>query len=393
MMDAQPLYDLAPLARLMLLGVVIALGPLAWVWLRNRRSSPMRRLQALTVLTLFLTFDLVLFGAFTRLTDSGLGCPDWPGCYGNASPVGARAEISAAQEAMPTGPVTHGKAWVEMIHRYLATGVGVLIIVLTVTSWLQHRRARRGLAEAPPISPWWATFTLFWVCLQGAFGALTVTMKLSPAIVTLHLIGGLVLLALLCVQAVRHTQWAQSKLPVRLSPALRSGLVWTGILVALQVVLGGWVSTNYAVLACTTFPTCQGSWWPAMDFAQGFQVWRKLGMLQDGSHISFAGLTAIHYVHRLMAYVVLAALLALVWRLRKAAVLPVPARWLLALTLAQLVTGLSNVVLGWPLVAAVLHTGGAAALVVVLTWALVSSRAATAPQEFSAPPRASRVSA
>ncbi|MFN3436519.1 MAG: COX15/CtaA family protein [Acidovorax sp.] len=393
MMDAQPLYDLAPLARLMLLGVVIALGPLAWVWLRNRRSSPMRRLQALTVLTLFLTFDLVLFGAFTRLTDSGLGCPDWPGCYGNASPVGARAEISAAQEAMPTGPVTHGKAWVEMIHRYLATGVGVLIIVLTVTSWLQHRRARRGLAEAPPISPWWATFTLFWVCLQGAFGALTVTMKLFPAIVTLHLIGGLVLLALLCVPAVRHTHWAQGKLPVRLSPALRSGLIWTGILVALQVVLGGWVSTNYAVLACTTFPTCQGSWWPAMDFAQGFQVWRKLGMLQDGSHISFAGLTAIHYVHRLMAYVVLAALLALVWRLRKAAVLPVPARWLLVLTLAQLVTGLSNVVLDWPLVAAVLHTGGAAALVVVLTWALVSSRAATAPQEFSAPPRASRVSA
>ncbi len=393
MMDAQPLYDLAPLARLMLLGVVIALGPLAWVWLRNRRSSPMRRLQALTVLTLFLTFDLVLFGAFTRLTDSGLGCPDWPGCYGNASPVGARAEISAAQQAMPTGPVTHGKAWVEMIHRYLATGVGVLIIVLTVTSWLQHRRARRGLAEAPPISPWWATFTLFWVCLQGAFGALTVTMKLFPAIVTLHLVGGLVLLALLCVQAVRHTHWAQGTLPVRLSPALRRGLVWTGILVALQVVLGGWVSTNYAVLACTTFPTCQGSWWPAMDFAQGFQVWRKLGMLQDGSHISFAGLTAIHYVHRLMAYVVLAALLALVWRLRKAAVLPVPARWLLALTLAQLVTGLSNVVLGWPLVAAVLHTGGAAALVVVLTWALVSSRTATTPQEFSAPSRASRVSA
>lgn len=393
MMDAQPLYDLAPLARLMLLGVVIALGPLAWVWLRNRRSSPMRRLQALTVLTLFLTFDLVLFGAFTRLTDSGLGCPDWPGCYGNASPVGARAEITAAQEAMPTGPVTHGKAWVEMIHRYLATGVGVLIIVLTVTSWLQHRRARRGLADAPPISPWWATFTLFWVCLQGAFGALTVTMKLFPAIVTLHLIGGLVLLALLCVQAVHHTHGARGKLPVLISPALRKGLVWTGILLAVQIVLGGWVSTNYAVLACTTFPTCQGSWWPAMDFAQGFQVWRKLGMLQDGSHINFAGLTAIHYVHRLMAYVVLAVLLALVWRLRKAAVLPVPARWLLALTLAQLVTGLSNVVLGWPLVAAVLHTGGAAALVVVLTWALVSSRGVTAPQEFSAPSRASRVSA
>ncbi|MBB6560113.1 cytochrome c oxidase assembly protein subunit 15 [Acidovorax soli] len=397
MSDAQPLYDLAPLARLMLLGVLIALGPLVWVWLRNRKSTPLKRLQALTVLTLFLTFDLVLFGAFTRLTDSGLGCPDWPGCYGNASPVGARAEIAAAQEAMPTGPVTHGKAWVEMVHRYLATGVGVLIIVITVSSWVQRRQARQqGIAE-PPISPWWPTFTLFWVCLQGAFGALTVTMKLFPAIVTLHLIGGLVLLALLCVQAVRHAHWAQGRVAERIAPALRQGLLWTAVLVSVQIVLGGWVSTNYAVLACTSFPTCQGSWWPAMDFAQGFQVWRQLGMLQDGSHISFAGLTAIHYVHRLMAYVVLAALLALVWRLYKAAVLPVQARWLLALSLAQLATGLSNVVLDWPLLAAVLHTGGAAALVVVLTWALASSRstaaaatATAAPEESQAPQGASR---
>lgn len=394
MSDTQPLYDLAPLLELMLLGLLIALGPLAWVWVRNRRSSPMRRLQALTVLTLFLTFDLVLFGAFTRLTDSGLGCPDWPGCYGSASPVGARAEIAAAQEAMPTGPVTHGKAWVEMIHRYLATGVGVLIIVLTVSSWVQQRRARQGRAEAPPLSPWWPTVTLVWVCLQGAFGALTVTMKLFPAIVTLHLIGGLVLLALLCVQAVRHTHAAQGRLPTAISPPLRRGLAWVGLLLALQVVLGGWVSTNYAVLACTTFPTCQGSWWPAMDFAQGFQIWRKLGMLQDGSHISFAGLTAIHYVHRLMAYVVLAALAWLAWRLHRSGVLGAQTRWLAGLSVLQLVTGLSNVILDWPLVAAVLHTGGAAALVVVLTWAMVSSRAAVPqPREFSAPPGASRVSA
>ncbi|RQO79242.1 heme A synthase [Acidovorax sp. FJL06] len=393
MSEPQPLYDLAPMLELMLLGLVIALGPLAWVWVRNRRSSSLRRLQALTVLTLFLTFDLVLFGAFTRLTDSGLGCPDWPGCYGSASPVGARAEISAAQEAMPTGPVTHGKAWVEMIHRYLATSVGVLIIVLTVSSWVQQRRALRGAAEAPPLSPWWPTVTLLWVCLQGAFGALTVTMKLFPAIVTLHLVGGLVLLALLCVQAVRHTHAAQGRSLAVVSPALRQGLVWTGLLLALQVVLGGWVSTNYAVLACTTFPTCQGSWWPAMDFAQGFQVWRKLGMLQDGSHISFAGLTAIHYAHRLMAYAVLAALAWLAWRLQRSGALPAPTRWLAGLSVLQLATGLSNVVLDWPLLAAVLHTGGAAALVVVLTWALVSSRAASAPQEFSAPSGASRVSA
>src|SRR6218665_3482486 len=172
--DTQPLYDLAPLVQLMLLGLVIAVGPLAWVWARHRRLSPLRRLQALTLLTLFLTFDLVLFGAFTRLTDSGLGCPDWPGCYGNASPVGAHAEIATAQAALPNGPVTHGKAWVEMLHRYLALGVGVLISVLTLSAWVQHGRARRGAAQPPPISPWWPTATLLWVCLQGAFGALTV---------------------------------------------------------------------------------------------------------------------------------------------------------------------------------------------------------------------------
>ena len=393
-MDSQPLYDLAPLAQMMLLGIVIALGPVAWVGWRHRGSARGHRLQALTVLTLFLTFDLVLFGAFTRLTDSGLGCPDWPGCYGSASPVGARADIAAAQEAMPTGPVTHGKAWVEMIHRYLATGVGVLIIVLTVATWLQWRRARADSTVSPPVmSPWWPTFTLVWVCLQGAFGALTVTMKLFPAIVTLHLMGGVVLLALLCVQAVRHTQAVRGVQPAVLAAPLRLGVLVTGALVALQVVLGGWVSTNYAVLACTTFPTCQGSWWPVMDFAQGFQLWRPLGLLQDGSHISFAGLTAIHYAHRLMAYAVLLALAWLAWRLHRATALRLQARWLAGLALLQLATGLSNVVLGWPLLAAVLHTGGAAALVVVLTWALSSSRAALAPQGSFAPSSAPRVSA
>ncbi|HEX6361776.1 MAG TPA: COX15/CtaA family protein, partial [Albitalea sp.] len=141
------LVDLSPLAHMALLGVVLALGPLAWVWLRHRGVAPAARLRALTWLTLFLTFDLVLFGAFTRLTDSGLGCPDWPGCYGQASPLGARAEIAAAEAAMPTGPVTHGKAWIEMVHRYLATGVGVLIVVLAAAGW---REARRGHAAISP---------------------------------------------------------------------------------------------------------------------------------------------------------------------------------------------------------------------------------------------------
>ena len=368
-MDAPALYDFSPALRLMLMGLVLALGPLAWVWLRNRQASTARRLQALTVLTLFLTFDLVLFGSFTRLTDSGLGCPDWPGCYGKASPVGAHAEISAAQQAMPTGPVTHGKAWVEMIHRYLATAVGVLILVLAAVSWLNRSR------ENGIISPWWATLTLVWVCVQGAFGALTVTMKLFPAIVTLHLLGGLLLLALLSVQAVRYAQIHDAVATVHVPPVLRR-LLWLGLaLLALQIALGGWVSTNYAVLACTEFPTCQGRWWPEMNFAQGFELWRELGLTSDGQHISFAALTAIHYVHRLMAYAVIALLVWTAWRMRAVPGLRRAARWLAGLLLLQFVTGLSNVVLDWPLLVAVLHTGGAAALVVVLTWSLASGQA------------------
>ena len=418
----QPLYDLGPLLQLLLLGAAMALLPLAWVWRRNRGAGGHRRWQALTVLTLFLTFDLVLFGAFTRLTDSGLGCPDWPGCYGSASPVGARTHIAAAQEALPGGPVTHGKAWVEMVHRYLATGVGFLITVLAVVAWRARWRAQRrpGAAApggsvpssaAPALGVGWPTFTLLWVCLQGAFGALTVTMKLFPAIVTLHLMGGIVLLVLLCVQAVRQSQAAQGQLPVPLGQGLRALLAGTAALLALQVALGGWVSTNYAVLACTTFPQCQGSWWPVMDFAQGFELWRALGLQGDGQLLQFSALTAIHYTHRLFAYGVLAAMAVLAWQLGRAArqqrgaaqqrLLQSQARWLGALALLQFLTGLSNVVLGWPLLAAVLHTGGAAALSVVLAWAwtasttdsAVTSRALQPDEPPSAQPaRATRAS-
>ncbi len=356
-----PAYDLGPVPTLVLVGAVLALAPVLWVAWRYRRADAARRRQALTLITLFLTFDLVLFGAFTRLTDSGLGCPDWPGCYGSASPLGALQAIGAAQTAMPTGPVTHGKAWIEMIHRYLATGVGALITWLAVVAWLDARKFRHGLPAR--LSPWWATLTWVWVCGQGAFGALTVTMKLYPAIVTLHLLGGLGLLALLSVQS----QAQQPPLPM--SRAMFRGTVLVFLVSLAQIALGGWVSTNYAVLACTDFPTCQGAWWPPMDFEHGFTVARELGAGKDGGYLPFAALTAIHMAHRLGAAVVVVAIGALAWRLR-ASGQPELRRWagVLAMVVAwQLISGLSNVVLDWPLVAAVAHTGGAAALVVVLT--------------------------
>ena len=389
-MDTTPLYDLSPALRLMGMGLLLAIGPLLWVRLRSKGAPPARRLQALTLLTLFLTFDLVLFGAFTRLTDSGLGCPDWPGCYGKASPVGAREHIAAAQDAMPTGPVTHGKAWVEMIHRYLATAVGVLIIALAVLTWIEWRRGRRAAAPNGPsvspgaavLHPGWPLLTLFWVCAQGAFGALTVTMKLFPAIVTLHLLGGVGLLVLLAAQAERYHQ-ADGHPPEILSTGLRALLWLAALAVGVQIALGGWVSTNYAVLVCNTFPMCQGSWWPAMDFAQGFELWRPLGLSADGSQLEFHALTAIHYTHRLFAYGVFALLGVLAWRLHRTGHLKRQRRWVAALALLQLITGLSNVVLDWPLVAAVLHTGGAAALMTALAWALCASR--RAPQSIAAP--------
>ena len=368
-MNTQELYNLSPTIRLMLMGLVVAIGPLAWVWLRNRKAPVARRLQVLTLVTLFLTFDLVIFGAFTRLTDSGLGCPDWPGCYGHASPVGAQLHIEAAQTAMPSGPVTFPKAWIEMIHRYLATGGGVMILTLAVTSWLERKRVH--------ISPWWPTFTLVWVCLQGAFGALTVTMKLFPAIVTLHLLGGMVLLALLKGQAVRYNQAQGGQPYVTLPTGTRWLVLATFGLLWLQIALGGWVSTNYAVLACTQFPGCQGSMWPDMDFRLGFTLWRELGAGMNGDNITFAALTAIHYVHRLSAYVVFAAILALTIRLYRLPTLRKQGQWLAGLALLQLATGLGNVLLGWPLAAAVLHTGGAAALVIVLTDVVFCTRGAS----------------
>ena len=360
-METQALYDLSPLWRVMLTGAAVATLALLWLWWR--KPSANGRLQALTLLTLFLTFDLVLFGAFTRLTDSGLGCPDWPGCYGTGSPLGAAAKISAAQAAMPSGPVSHGKAWIEMLHRYLATAVGVLIVVANLLHW---RGASAGAGRHRAL----AAITLFWVCLQGAFGALTVTMKLFPAIVTLHLLAGIGLLALLTVQAVRLGPADPGPVP----RATRS-LVWLVLgLLGVQLALGAWVSTNYAVLACTEFPKCQGSWWPLMDFAQGFSLWRELGMTAGGGYLGFEALTAIHYAHRLFALPVFLALGLAVWRMRSAPALRRQARWLGVLALAQLLTGLSNVVLDWPLVSAVAHTGGAAALSVVLVWSLCANR-------------------
>jgi heme a synthase len=401
------LVNLAPLLPLLGLAALLALLPLSWVWLRSRRSDAQgaahARLATLTALTLFLTFDLIVFGSFTRLSDSGLGCPDWPGCYGAMTPFGASEQIRAAEAAMPTGPVTWSKAWIEMIHRYLAMVVGALILVMAVWAWTQWRAARRaavGRGTASPmlpVSPWWPTVTLVWVVIQGMFGKYTVTLKLYPAVVTLHLLGGLTLLALLAIQHAAFRRQAGQP-PLGLAPGLRR-LAWVGLaLLGVQIALGGWVSTNYAVLACSGFPTCNGQWWPAMDWAQGFEPMRHLGMTGAGELLTFEALVAIHMAHRLGAVVVVAVLGWLAWGLWQAGQGPSPTGasaagpmrrfgWGLAVLLAlQVVSGLSNVVLGWPLLAALGHSAGAAALVLLLTLLLARSAPQRQPQALPAPP-------
>ena len=347
-------YDFAPLAQLLFVAAGVALAAVFWLWSRQRRRTPRQWLAALTLLTLFLTFDLVVFGAFTRLSDSGLGCPDWPGCYGHTSPVGASDSIETAQLAMPTGPVTHGKAWVEMVHRYLAGGVGALCVVLCALSWWWRRHG---------ISPWWATLSLAWVVVQGVFGALTVTMKLFPAIVTLHLLFALLLVVQLAWQAEAYVPRPLAQR----APGLLGAAAVAFALVLLQAALGGWVSTNYAVLACNDFPACQaGQWWPPTDFDHAFTFLRPLGQDGAGGLLSFSGLVAIHLVHRCAAVVVTLAVLGLSAWLAWAGA----RRWalrLLGVLAWQLASGVCTVVFGWPLAAALAHTAGAAMLLLLLS--------------------------
>ncbi len=361
-MNEVALFNIAPLLQLLLLALLLAAAPLSWVWLKNRQSQTTLRVRHLTMVVLFLTFDLVLFGAFTRLSDSGLGCPDWPGCYGYASPIGASAHIAQAQSAMPTGPVTFHKAWIEMIHRYLAMLVGVLILTLAAFSW----RADRSL--------WgWPSLSLLWVCVQGAFGALTVTMKLFPLFVTLHLLGGMLLLVLLTIQLVRQRHSYEKTAAQPLPFKLYLLTVLTVLSVFIQTGLGAWVSSNYAVLACDTYPLCQNSWWPDMNLSKAFELWRPLGQDASGQALPFQALTAIHMVHRWHA--VVPALLIL-WVARSWMTMGLRRQgWLLiGVLFLQFVTGISNAVLGWPMLAALMHTGSAAVLLVVLTWVLASTQ-------------------
>lgn len=308
-------------------------------------------LRRLSLALFLLTAVVVVFGAYVRLSDAGLGCPDWPGCYGELTPHHAAEEIIAEHMANPSGPVSMAKAWKEMIHRYLASGIGLLIMAIAFLAW--RRRERYGLPVA-----------LFWlVCLQGAFGAWTVTMRLMPVVVTTHLLLGMGLLGLVCWLALR--EWQVGQVELRRTGVVRLGLV----LLFVQIALGGWVSTNYVALACIDFPTCHGAWVPAdMDFSGGFSLLRELGLSATGEALPAAALVAIHWAHRLGALLIGGYLIWLGIQLVRQPALRANGWALIAGVLLQIALGIANVLMMLPIPLAVGHNAGAALLVMLMVW-------------------------
>ncbi len=302
-----------------------------------------------------LAYMVVVFGAFVRISDAGLGCPDWPGCYGHVSVPHGEAARGLAELKFPDRPLEVAKAWIEMIHRYLAGTLGLLILAIAITAWRRHAELRQS-----PVLP---MLLVGLVIFQALLGMWTVTLLLKPAVVSLHLVGGMTTLALLSWLALR--QYASPLTDKRLERKL-GVWAWLGLaLLALQIALGGWVSTNYAALACTDFPLCHGMFMPKMDFVNAFHFFRELGMTAQGEPLSIAALNAIHWTHRLGAlvvfgYLAMLALGAIKIRLRAYGVL-----LLVALGL-QVGLGIANVLLSLPLAVAVAHNAVAALLLVTM---------------------------
>jgi len=298
--------------------------------------------QRIARLALALCFIVVVLGAWVRLTDAGLGCPDWPGCYG---------QILVPDDPMAAAdydrPLETGKAWREMIHRYAASTLGLLIVILAFLAWRNRVDPRH-----PFVLPLVLTGL---VIFQGLLGMWTVTLLLKPVIVMAHLLGGMTTLALLF--------WLTRPVPTGPSqPELRIFAAFGLAILTLQIALGGWVSTNYAALACPDFPTCQTQWWPGMDFATGFTPWHGLGIDYEGGILDNASRVAIHVTHRIGAIVTALVLGLLAWRAWKEPGLERAARYVAVALVAQLAIGVTIVLTQLPLSLAVAHNAVAALL-------------------------------
>jgi cytochrome c oxidase assembly protein subunit 15 len=313
------------------------------------------RFKSLSLFGALLALCVVVLGAYVRLSDAGLGCPDWPGCYGTLTVPQSEMAIQQAQEIFPHSTIETGKAWKEMAHRYLAGTLGIIVLAICVFGW----RTKPYLK----VSPLLPSVLLLVIVFQAALGMWTVTMLLKPAIVSAHLIGGMTTLALLTWIAHRH--WADISEASAITPARKLAIRGAILVLLAQVFLGGWTSTNYAALACTDFPTCHGAWLPDMDFKDAFHLVRELGQSANGGNLSLPALTAIQWVHRIGALVTLIYLGSLAVLLIKIPAFKKVAALLAVVLITQVTIGIGNLILHLPLVLAVAHNLGAALLVII----------------------------
>lgn len=328
----------------------------------------------LSIAAFVLAAAVVGLGAFTRLVDAGLGCPDWPGCYGHLLWPNEEHEIIEANSAFPDMPVIDGKAWPEMVHRYFAGTLGLFILALAVIA-VRHR----SMDDYPFRQP---LFMLVLVIWQALFGMWTVTLKLWPQVVTLHLMGGFATFVLIAVMIQRLSiyRWVVPVDIVEKLASLKPWLILGIVIVAIQVFLGGWIASNYAAFGCPPkeFPSCHGSYWPEMDFVHGFNFMQHIGPNYLGGLLHNEARTAIHYVHRIGALVTTAYLIALFFiclRIKHGALTKLASLMLVVLAI-QVILGISNVMMVMPLSIAVAHNlVGALLLAVVASMATQSIRA------------------
>lgn len=310
----------------------------------------------LAVIAAVLAFCVIVLGAWVRLSHAGLGCPDWPGCYGQLTWPDAASEIQIANEAFPERPVETDKAWREMVHRYLA---GILVLLVVALNWLAWTREQANAFRLK------TGLLLALILFQAALGMWTVTLKLLPVVVMAHLLGGMATLGLL-VWIIYSNRYAQRYSPGSQLRKIRPLIVTSLCVLVLQIALGGWTSSNYAALACPDFPVCQGQWWPDTNFGEGFVLWREIGVDFEGGVLDLPSRTAIHMAHRIGAVFTLLLLIYLAIRLVRISTLQRSGVLLMSLVSLQFLLGILNVVLHLPLANAVAHNGVAALLLVVM---------------------------
>lgn len=349
---------------------------------RSADSQPKARaMMNWATFSVLLAVVVIMLGAWTRLVDAGLGCPDWPGCYGFISVPQSETHIAIANARFPDTPVDVAKGWPEMIHRYAASTLGLVVFGLAAAA---VRQRRRGMPFKLPL------FIAGFILLQGAFGMWTVTLKLWPQVVALHLLGGFTTISLLTLLALRLRKFSAAQAstkstvpqaqqrPIGSTSSLASLRPWLygGLLIIiLQIALGAWTAANYAAVACTDLPTCQGQWWPeGMDFQHGFDITQHVGPNYLGGQLTADGRVAIHVTHRIGALVSLGyfgVLLTLLWRRSSNRELYGPVRLVAVLLAAQITLGLANVLFHIPLPVAVAHNAMGAGLllsVIYLIW-------------------------